>query len=83
METIEWNRALTVGSVGPDFIAYNYPVSSYRPSHSPLSQAVYLIPLLLHYPLKIGEGLRDPREGPKCRGGQGRRRQGTVGQGGE
>ncbi len=38
------------GCVGPDFIVYDYPVSSYRPPHSPFSQSVYLIPLLLYHP---------------------------------
>ena len=44
-------------SVGPHIIPHLYPISSYRPSHSPLSHSVYLIPLLLHYPLEIGGGL--------------------------
>ncbi len=45
-------------SVGPHIIHHLYPVSSYRPSHSPLSQSVYLISLLFHHPLKIGGALR-------------------------
>jgi hypothetical protein len=35
-------------SDGPHIIPHFYPISSYRPAHSPLSQSVYLIPLLLH-----------------------------------
>jgi hypothetical protein len=46
------------GCVGPYVIIYFYLVSSYRPSHSPLSKSVQLVPLLLHYPLKVGGGFR-------------------------
>ncbi len=42
------------GCVGPYIIAYNYLVSPYRPSYSPLSQSGCLILLLLHHPFKIG-----------------------------
>jgi hypothetical protein len=46
------------GCVGPYVIIYFYLVSSYRPSHSPLSKSVQLVPLLLHHPLKVGGGFR-------------------------
>ena len=46
------------GGVGPHIIPYHYSVSPYRPSDPPLSQSVYLVPLLLHHPLEIGGGLR-------------------------
>jgi hypothetical protein len=46
------------GCVGPDSISYNDLVAPYRSSHFSLSQSVYLIPLLLHHPLKIGGGFR-------------------------
>ncbi len=42
------------GCVGPHIIAHSYLVSPYCSSYSPLSEPVYLIPLLLHHPLKIG-----------------------------
>ena len=53
------------GCVGPYFIVYVYLVSVYRPSHSPLSQSIHLVPLLLNHSLKIGEGLggADDRKG--------------------
>ncbi len=41
------------GCVGPYFIIYVYLVSSYRPSHSPLSKSMHVVPLLLHHPLKV------------------------------
>ena len=44
------------GCVGPYFIIYVYLVSSYRPSHSPLSKSMHLVPLLLHHPLKVSGG---------------------------
>ncbi len=34
------------GCVGPYFIIYVYLVSSYRPSHFPLSKSMHLVPLL-------------------------------------
>ncbi len=46
----------------PDFIVYVYFVSFYSSSHSPLSMSMYLIPLLLHHPLKVSWGLRDTHE---------------------
>ncbi len=42
------------GCVGPPY--YVYLVSAYRPSNSPLSQSIHLVPLLFHYSLKIGGG---------------------------
>jgi hypothetical protein len=44
--------------VGPYFIVYVYLVSSYRPSHSPLSKSMHLVPLLLHHPLEVSECFR-------------------------
>jgi hypothetical protein len=48
------------GCVGPYLVFYIYLVSPYCPSYSPLPQSGYLIPLLLHHPLKIGGGFRGP-----------------------
>ncbi len=45
-------------SVGPHIIPHLYPVYSYCPSHSPLSQSVYFIPLFFYHPIKIGGVLR-------------------------
>ena len=59
---MEWKGALTHsgegGCVGPYFIIYAYLVSSYRPSHSPLSKSMHLVPLLLHHSLKVSGGFR-------------------------
>jgi hypothetical protein len=51
------------GCVGPYFIVYVYLVSAYCPSHSSLSQS-HLVPLLLHYPFKVGRcfGRADDRK---------------------
>jgi hypothetical protein len=46
------------GCVGPYFIIDVYLVSYYRPSHSPLSKSMHLVPLLLHHPLKVSGGFR-------------------------
>ena len=51
------------GGVGAYIVLYIYLVSAYRPSHSPLPQSVYFIPLLLHYSLKIGGGLGGADDG--------------------
>ena len=45
------------GCIGAYIVLYVYLVSSYRPSHSSLSQSVHFVPLLFHYSLKIGGGL--------------------------
>ncbi len=53
------------GCVGPYFAVYFYSVSSYRPPHSPVSQSIHLVPLLLDHPLKVSEvflGTHDRKE---------------------
>jgi hypothetical protein len=52
------------GCVDPHLV-YVYPVSSYRPPHSPLPKSIHFIPLLLDHPLKIlvSGGLRGTHDG--------------------
>jgi hypothetical protein len=45
------------GGVGSDFILYFDLVSPYCPPHSPLSQPIHFIPLLLDYSLEVGRVL--------------------------
>ncbi len=42
------------GCVGPYFIVNVYLVYAYRPSYSPLSKSIHLIPLLFNHSLKVG-----------------------------
>ncbi len=44
------------GGVGSDCILDFNLVSPYCPSHSPLSQPIHFIPLLLDYSLEVGRG---------------------------
>jgi hypothetical protein len=54
-ERMSGDNGMEEGCVGrPYIMAYNYRVSPYRSSYSPLSQSGCLIPLLLHHPFKIG-----------------------------
>ena len=53
MEIVESVDSGKGGCVGAYFIIYVYLVFSYRPSHSPLSKSMHLVPLLIHHPLKV------------------------------